>query len=216
MRLGILIFAIMFFSSYGDLLADDPLDELTGTEEWDREEEEKRRALMELQKKRLISEEYEKTRKRFSVMLDEWQRDLSGFQQTRRTVEDILFQEESKNYQQVNVKEKIPPKEVKHVKAKTMDVSIETGGPIIEKNRQTAPPTSRGTPTGAGVQLPTNVNTPPVAQPKQEVAPEPTAEEILKKQQGYFDDKGQFVDEELQKESKSKGEKNKDIDYDSP
>lgn len=216
MRLKVLIIIFMSSLSSGDLLADDPLDLLTGTEEWDREEEAKKRALVEAERRRLVSEEYEKARSSFSILLSEWQRDLSFFQKTKRMVEDILFHEEAEGYQQVNVREKMPPGGVKHIKAKPPGVSIEAGGPIIEGGRESPPSGGSGLPTEAVIRSPSGIGGVPTLQPGKREPPEPTAEEILKKQQGYFDEKGQFIDEELKGEVGGKGEKNKDIDYDSP
>lgn len=217
MRFKVLIVVFISFLFSGDLLADDPLDHLTGTEEWDREEEAKRQALMEAERRRLVSREYENTRSMFSVMLSEWQRDLSSFQKTKRTVEEILFHEEAQGYQQVNVREKMSPGGVKHMKAKPPGVSIEAGGPIIQRGGELPPSVESDLPREAVVQSPSGVGAGTTSQPETREPPEPTAEEILKKQEGYFDEKGQFIDEELKLEAggKKKGE-DKDIDYDSP
>ncbi len=192
--------------------ADDPLDNLSGTEEWDREEEIKRQSIILAQKKKLMSEEFYKTRTRISGLTIEWQKDLSKFQEIKRSISDILFQEEAKNYQQVNVKEKILPKEIKRMPARDEGVSIETGGPIIEKT-QTIEPEVKSVQKIESTPVIISPVVAPVPPPKKE---EPTPEDILKKQKGHFDDKGQFIDEELNQESDSKGKKDTDIDYDSP
>ncbi|MGB9599308.1 MAG: hypothetical protein ACPL7I_02045 [Myxococcota bacterium] len=194
--------------------ADDPLDHLSGTEEWDREEELKKQALIQAQRKKLANDEFYQTKARVSSQLSDWQRELSRFQEIKRSIADILFQEESKNYQQVNVKEKLPPKEIKRMPAKGEGVSIETGGPIIEKSEpviKVAPDPAK--PPPIPVVTPSQ---PIVPQKKESPPPEPTPEEILKKQKGHFDEKGQFIDEELKDESKGKGKKDTDVDYDSP
>ncbi len=207
----LLFISVFFFAGIaGSLYADDPLDHITGTEEWDREEELKKQALILAQQKKMASDEFYRTKSRVSSMLSEWQKDLSRFQETKRSIADILFQEEAKSYQQVNVKEKLPAKEIKRIPAKSDGFSIETGGPIIEKTPPAGPPVVSQPPAQVTPQVVT-----PVAPPKKEEPPEPTPEEILKKQ-GKFDEKGQFVDEELKNESGSKGKKEKDIDYDSP
>ncbi|MCX7958046.1 MAG: hypothetical protein N3B13_03285 [Deltaproteobacteria bacterium] len=190
--------------------ADDPLDHLTGTEEWDREEEAKKQALLIAQKKKMVADEFNSTKMRVSSLLSEWRNDLSRFQEIKRSIADIIFQEEAKSYQQVNVKEKVPPREIKRIPAKSEGFSIETGGPIIEKTQSPSTQVTQPPPSN-----------PPVAAPaplpkKEEPPPEPTSEEILKKQKGHFDDKGQFVDEELKNESGTKGKKETDVDYDSP
>jgi|GEM_PF-2402555 len=194
-------------------MADDPLESKTGTEDWDREEELKKQALIEAQRKRLALDDFQKTKSRVANQLYEWQKDLSKFQEIKRSIADILFQEEAKAYQQVNVKEKVPPKEVKHMPAKGSDLSIETGGPIIEKQPSTKPQETTINPVA-----PVTTTQPTVVQPpvKKEAPPEPTSEDILKKQKGHFDDKGQFIDEELKQESKDKPAKDKDVDYDNP
>ncbi|MCX7944431.1 MAG: hypothetical protein N2746_07990 [Deltaproteobacteria bacterium] len=204
-----LIFVFIFLFTH-NLYSDDPLDYLTGTEEWDREEEAKKQALILAQKRKMLSDEFYQTRNRVSFLLSEWQRDLSKFQEIRRTISDILFNEEAKSFQQINVKEKLPAKEIKRMPAKDEGFSIEAGSPVIEK---TLPKATPQVPQAPPVSTPSTLPSPP---PKKEEPPEPTTEEILKKQGGHFDDKGQFIDEELKNESGSKGKRNKDIDYDSP
>lgn len=203
---------IFCFLAFCVAYADDPLDHLSGTEEWDREEELKKQALLMAQKKKLVSDEFYQTKTKVSNMLNDWQKELSRFHEVKSTISDILFQEEAKNYQQVNVKDKMPPKEIKRMPAKNEGFSIETGGPIIEQKQPVITPVQKS-PQEVSVPVVT-----PVAPPKREEPPppEPTPEEILKKQKGHFDDKGQFIDEELKDESKGKGGKNTDVDYDSP
>ena len=207
-----LLSILIILSASTNAVADDPLEYKTGTEEWDREEELKKQVLIEAQRKKMALDDFQNTKTRFSNQLYEWQKELSRFQEIKRTIADILFQEEARSYQQVNVKDRLPRKEIKSIPAKNPDVTIETGGPIIEKRPAQAPPISPQNPSP-------QVNTPPVpvqVPTKKEEPPEPTPEEILKKQKGHFDDKGQFIDEELKQESREKSSKEKDIDYDNP
>jgi hypothetical protein len=206
-RISVVKITAIYLLFMGIAYADDPLDHLTGTEEWDREEELKRQAMILAQKKRMMSDEFYSTRTRVSSMVDEWQRDLSKFQEIKRTLQDLVFEEEAKSYKQVNVKEMLIQKDVKRMPAKTGDISIETGGPLIEKEKTS--------PKDTKVQSAPEQVVVPVQTPKKEEQKEPTSEEILKKQSGHFDEKGQFVDEELKNESKS-STKDKDVDYDSP